>query len=229
MKAKHRELEIAPDVLELLSAPFLAQIEGVVDNPENLCCDCKEPIRGPVTSVVFFRGPGAGVFQLAHPSCLRSGVLFNPSLDRETVRALGRIPAAIARPWLRESKPRALLFFEPCTLGSKGDRDPMQDYAAARGLVPVSGEIEELVAPLGDSLHLQRSAEGLCLRHPGGANVFKNIDAAELERWWAVARADGEALIITGRGLGLTREEPPIEEALRLRPAWGALAAVEES
>jgi len=103
--------------------------------------------------------------------------------------------------------------------------DPLEAHAHELGLSPVSGEIERLAPPLADSLTVSRTQSGLALRHPLGTDTVC-AEPAEVDDWWRAA--EGEALVVTARGLGLRRAERANEEAVRLRPAWAAVATLED-
>jgi hypothetical protein len=218
-----RHLNIAPEVLAKLDAPMVAQIEAVVDDPDNSCCVCGEFIAGPVAEVVLFTDGKLSLVKLADPGCVASGVYAHPevrrhidSLTRDGFDMLTRLTA-------REASPRALLFLEPTTLTAGPGEDPLELYAEILGLAPISGRVEEIAAPPTDAFTIGPTDQGLELR------LSENSDWVEagpaLRREWT-ALAEGRALVILARGLGLARAEPTIEEALMLRPAWGAVATV---
>jgi hypothetical protein len=74
-----RELRVATDVARLLPASVLAQLEAVVDDPDNVCCVCEELIGGPFADVAVFAD---GKFALAcgRPRTRRSGLLAMPAM-----------------------------------------------------------------------------------------------------------------------------------------------------
>jgi hypothetical protein len=124
---------------------------------------------------------------------------------------------------LRDREPRALIFLEPEVMGGGPDEDPLELYATALGLAPVSGSIEGIDPGPSKEFTIERTAEGLALR---GAHGAETVPATELERWLEAAK--GQAVVIVARGLGLSRPQPTLEEALTLRPAWAAVAQIDE-
>jgi len=124
---------------------------------------------------------------------------------------------------LRVSEPRALIFLEPEVLTGGIDEDPLQLYSEALGLVPIAGSIEdiELVATDQFSIELIEGGLGLCAAH--GLETVP-AEASDLTKW--LGAAEGRAVVIVARGLGLRRPRPTIGEALALRPSWGAIAEV---
>jgi len=124
---------------------------------------------------------------------------------------------------LRCTEPRALLFLESPTWIAPAGLDPLQPWAQFLGLSPVSGSIEQLSPPPTDVFTIARRPDGLALRHPRGIDsVFAS--PSELES--RSGAADGRAIAIVARGL--SRAEPTIEEALQFRPAWAAVASIED-
>jgi hypothetical protein len=227
--AERRELHVDAAVAQRLTAAQIAQLDAVVEDPDSRCCACDLLITGPAAELVVFIDGESALAQLAHPSCMRSDVYIHPGLARGMDRALadsreGSDVATLLG--LRPTKPHALLFLEPTLLFAGIDEDPLEAYVRARGFLPVSGEIEQLAPPVADSLTLSRTLTGLALTTPLSSDLIQ-ARAAELESWWRAA--EGEALVIVARGLGLKREPPVIAEALRLRPAWGAIATLSHS
>jgi hypothetical protein len=91
--------------------------------------------------------------------------------------------------------------------------------------VPVSGAVEDLAPPMSAVFQIDRIAGGLALRSQEATDTVPATDA-EVAEW--LGHAGGRALVIVARGLGLNRPDPPIAEALALRPTWAALAGVAE-
>ena len=125
----------------------------------------------------------------------------------------------------RQALPRPLLFLEPAAPFAIAGRDPFERYAELLGLSPVSGPVEQIAPPRTDAFTIARNDEGLVLRHPLASDLVPAAPAV-LQTWWN--SADGEALVVVAHGLGLSRDDPPIDEALQFRPAWAAVASIEK-
>ena len=224
-----RELKVSDDVAGLLSAPMLAQLQATIDDPDNVCCACEALITGPSAEVVVFQdGEAAALVRLAHSGCMASGIYEQPGLsqafDARAANPEGFTMATLLG--LRERQPQALIFLEPEVIAGGFEEDPLELYAEALGLVPISGSIEEIDPPVTDAFTIERTAEGLCLRAAHGVETVP-ADRVDLLRW--INAAEGRALVIVARGLGLRRSKPVIEEALALRPAWGGTATISPS
>ncbi len=219
---------VAEEVARLLPAAVLAQLEAVVDDPDNVCCVCEELIAGPSANVAVFAEDKFAHVNLAHPACMTSGVRSAPGLDRCMAQACTRPRESEMATLLglRDSSPRALLFLEPSLTVCSWDGDPLGTFAVGLGLSPVSGAINRIAPPPTDLLSIQRREDGLALLNQFGTDSAP-ASRSELDQWWAAA--DGQALVIVARGLGLSRTEPAIEEALQFRPAWGAMASLDDS
>ncbi len=220
-----RDLRVSADVARLLPAPMLAQVQATIDDPDNVCCICDGLIEGPSAELVVFTDGEATLVKLAHSDCMASGVHELPG-----VRALFDARAASGEGFglatllgLRESEPRALIFLEPELLAARPDQDPLELYATALGLEPIAGPVEEIEPDASGAFTIEPTGEGLQLRTRYGLDT---VPAApeELAKW--LEAAEGKAVVIVARGLGLSRPEPPVEEALALRPAWGGVAEI---
>ncbi len=134
-----RELKVAADVAQLLPAAVLAQLEAVVDDPDNVCCVCEELIAGPSADVAVFAEDKFAHVTLAHPACMTSGVRSAPGLDRCMAQACTgpRESEMATLLGLRDSSPRALLFLEPSLTVCGWDGDPLGTFAVGLGLSPV--------------------------------------------------------------------------------------------
>ncbi len=213
-RAAHRA-----DVARLLSAAALAQLEAVVDDPDNVCHACDELISSEWVEVILLAGKPLMIARLAHPGCLRSCVYPGPGPQRQLewasdACARGGFEMATVLA-LRPNRPHALLFLEPATLIAGLGQDPLEIWALGLGLSPVSGEIEQLAPPPTDAFTIARRPAGLALHHSCGTDTVC-AEPAEVDDWWRAA--EGKALVVTARGLGLRRAERAIEEAVRLRP-----------
>lgn len=214
------------DVARFLPAPVLAQLQATIDDPDNLCCVCDKLISGPTAeAVVFTDGAAATLVKLAHSECMASGVRMLPGLreafDAHTEAAEGFSMAT--KLGLRVREPRALIFLEPEVLVGGLEGDPLELYSEALGLAPISGSIEDIDLVHTELIAIELIEEGLGLRATHGLETVP-AEASELARW--LEAADGRAAVIVARGLGLSRPEPTIEEALALRPSWGAIATI---
>jgi hypothetical protein len=218
-----RHLNIAPELLPTLGAPMLAQLEAVVDDPDNVCCGCGELIAGPIAEAILFTDGRLSLVRLADPGCVASGVYAHPEIRRDFDSLTQGGFDMLTRLTAREAAPRALLYLEPITLGAGLGEDPLELYAESLGLAPISGRIEDIEAPPTDAFVVAPVETGLELRLSGNTDW---VEASPVLRREWTALADGRALVILARGLGLARTEPTIEEALMIRPAWGAVATV---
>lgn len=222
-----RELRVAPEVAAAIPAPFLAQLEALVDDPDNRCPACGQPIAGKLAELAVFTEPALTVLRLTHPDCLRSGIYSAPGSARGYAQGFadGYLQTTMTTLLaLRPQRPRALLFLEPATLVGTPDQDPLEPFALSLGLSPVSAELQRLAPPRTDALTLARRPGGLALRGSLGED-FVSARGLEGRRWFRAAA--GEAIVIVARGLALGSDRPQLEEALRLRPAWAAIARLE--
>lgn len=223
-----RELRVAADAARLLPAAHLAQLESTLEDADKRCCVCDELISGGVIELaVFFEQP-LTVASFAHSGCLSSGVYPIAGLQRQFERAVGPSGDGIGMATLlgcRQVLPRPLLFLEPAAPFAIAGRDPFERYAELLGLSPVSGPVEQIAPPRTDAFTIAPHEEGLVLRHPLASDLVPAAPAV-LQSWWNAA--DGEALVVVAHGLGLSRDEPPIDEALQFRPAWAAVASIED-
>ncbi len=202
---------------------MLAQLEATVDDPDNVCCRCGEEIAGPSAEVVIFTDGEMTLIKLADSRCMRSAVRPVPKLRRDVEAGAGDGFDMLTLLGRRDTDPRALLFLEPTVIVAGPGEDPLEIYSLALGLSPISGSIKDVLAPLTDAFTIERTEAGLALRL---GELSEQVNAREIQREEWIEVADGRALVIVARGLGLARAEPTIEEALMLRPAWGAIAAV---
>lgn len=210
----------------MLPAGVLAQLQATVDDPDNVCCVCKKMIDGPSAEVVVFTdGEAATLVKLAHSNCMSSGLYRAPGLgqafDARAATAEGFAMATLLG--FRQRQPRGLIFLEPEVLVAGPNQDPLELYADALGLEPVSGSIEAIDPPNTEAFAIVRTAEGLGLRAAHGIETVP-AGRADLSAWFDAAA--GRAIVIVGRGLGLARSAPTIEEALALRPVWAACAKI---
>lgn len=220
-----RRLLVAPEVARKLPAPHLAQLEGVVDEPDNRCAICDQLVTGSTASAVMFVADRGMLVQLAHPDCLASGVYERPGLDEAMDARLASdegidLNTALG---IRGTSPKRLIFVEMTMLISAPEADPIEDYANGMGLVPVVGEIERIDPPVSEVAHIEPHGEGLGIAHVNGTD-YVEASPDELEGW--LATEDSEtAILLTGRNLGLLQRPALIEEALMERPCWaGALS-----
>jgi hypothetical protein len=218
-----RHLEIAPEILPSLEGPMLAQLESVVDDPDNLCCVCGQPIDGPTAEVVLFVDGEVGSVKLADSGCMQSAICELPGLRQGLQAVVADGIEMLTLLTCREAEPRALLFLQPRMVFADPGEDPLERYARTLGLAPISGSIEDIEAPETDAFTIEPIEGGLALRLATNTDLVEATDD-QLRAW--LAPAEGQALVIVARGLGLARAEPTIEEALMLRPAWGAVATV---
>lgn len=220
-----RELRVAEEVAQLLSAPVLAQLEAIVDDPDNVCCVCESTITGSSAEVVVYTDGEAVLVKMAHSECAVSSVCQVPELGEQMSAGIEAVDGFKMSTLLgrRQTAPRALIFLELELTASGVDEDPLERYALALGLSPISGSIEDIAPPRTELFTIETIPGGLGLRNKYGTETVP-ADDASLEEWLSLAA--GQALVIVARGLGLSRPKPVIEEALALRPAWGAVATV---
>lgn len=224
-----RELHVSTDVAQLLPAAMLSQVQATIDDPDNVCCACEGLIDGPSAElIVFTDGEAAAMVKVAHSDCMSSGVRTLPGL-RAAFDARAQEPEGFSMATmlgLRRRAPRALIFLEPEVLAGGVEEDPLELYAEELGLVSISGSIEEIELVDTDRFRIELIEEGLGLRAAHGLETVP-ADESELAPW--LEAADGRAVVIAARGLGLSRSKPAIEEALALRPSWGAIAMIADS
>ena len=220
-----RELAVSEEVAAFLTAEALAQLEAVVDDPDNVCCTCGKTIDGPVAETVVFADEGGCLVKLAHSNCMRSAVVPAPGMStafRERIAAEeGQSMSTLLG--LRRTTPRSLIFLEPELLLSGQGEDPMGAYAEFLGLAHVTGTIESIKRTATTKIAVVRIDGGIGLKMDRATEEIPADDTA-LAEW--LAASDGEAIVLVGRGLGLRREPPTIEEALALRPCWAGVAPV---
>jgi hypothetical protein len=223
--AVNRRLIVAPEAAEALDAAHIAHIESLVDDDDNVCPACGDYIHGEAATVVVFTNERSALVKIAHPECSPSGVYAQPGLESALLRTMTEADGLSLRTQLgaRHTPPRALVFIEPPTLVGARGVDPLCAYAEELGLVPIAGDIEEIDVPPVEGLELRSHALGLALvtRHD---TEEIHVDADVVSDW--AEHAVAGAIVIVARGLGLGSPEPTIEQALRLRPAWGGLVGV---
>lgn len=232
-----RQLNVAPQVAQLLPPAHLAQLQAEVNDPNNRCPSCGQLVTGPAAEAVVLTDGDYHLVRLAHPECARSGIYDTPGLRvDEAVRlaaglnintSLGRRPGPT---------PRALVFIElqdNLSLISPGSdpttaEDPLAVYANTLGLEPVAGGPMQLTPAHSatSSLHVDADRR-LILIQPDGRDILWDEPDEPLTAWCQTATEDEAiALLITARGLGLSQHPPTITRALTTQPAWGATLTV---
>jgi len=227
-----RQLHVAPEVAQAMPAAYLAQLQAVVDDPDNRCARCGGPITGASVEAVILCDENVSTVRLAHPKCARSG-LYQASGMRASITARITDPegtdinTTLGR---RQPSPRALVFLEPTMLlslapsgGQLADvEDPLAVYATQRGLEPITGQLDQITPEPTTTSRLHVESDGLVLTNPLGQDTIP-ADPDVLADWCTTARDDHHtAIVITARGLGLTQQPTTIEEAIATRPAWAA-------
>lgn len=225
-----RHLLIADDVARLLSAAQLAHCNANIDDPDLFCSACAQRIAPSAqAALMVLTNEAFALITYAHPACRRSGVYPRPGLSNVAREHFVR-QAAVGIDMttllaLRSTEPRALLFLELPIMVPLPGADPLAPWAELLGLSPVSGSIEQLSAPPTEEFTISRRPDGLALLHPRGINsVFAS--RSDVATW--LRAADDRAIVIIARGLGLSRAKPTVEEALQFRPAWAAVASIED-
>ena len=229
-----RQLHVAAEAAQALPASHLAQLEEDVCGEDNVCVACGTVIDGPAAELVVLRDERAVLARLAHPDCVASGVYpWEGTSAAVATLALrpGGVDVATALAWRRERRPRAIVLIEPRVHISldAADTDPLERlFATPLELTPASGPLEELDPPPARSCHIEVTGAGLAVR---SADLRISVPSRRgpLARWRAQA-SDGHALVIVGRGLGITRDDEDmartVGEALRLRPCWAGTLRV---
>ena len=229
-----RELRVAAEVASALPASHLAQLEEDVCGEDNVCVACGALIDGPVAELVVLQDERAVLARLAHPECVASGI-YTWEGTSAAVASLalrpGGVDVATALAWRRLRRPRAIVLVEPRIHISVDavDTDPLERlFATPLELVAASGALEELDPPPARHCHIEVTGAGLVLRAPD-LRISVPSRRGPLARWREQA-GDGRALVIVGRGLGITRSEQDmaraLAEALRLRPCWAGILRV---
>jgi hypothetical protein len=229
-----RELRVAAEVAAALPASHLAQLEEDVTGAENVCVACGALIDGPVAELVVLQDERAVLARLAHPDCVASGV-YSWEGTSAAVASLalrpGGVDVATALAWRLVRRPRAIVLVEPRIHISVDavDSDPLDRlFATPLELLPAAGALEDLDPPLARHCHLELTGTGLVVR---AADLRISVPSrrGSLARWREQA-SDGLALVIVGRGLGITRGEEDmartLSDALRLRPCWAGTLRV---
>jgi hypothetical protein len=229
-----RELHVAAEVASALPASHLAQLEQDVGGEDNVCMACGALIAGPVAELVVLQDERAILARLAHPECVASGI-YDWEGTSAAVASLamrpGGVDVATALAWRRVRRPRAIVLIEPRVQISveDADTDPLERlFATPLELTPVGGPLEDLDPPLARSCHIEVTGAGLAVR---AADLRISVPSRRgaLARWREQA-TDGRALVIVGRGLGITRGEQDsaraLADALRLRPCWAGVLRV---
>lgn len=229
-----RELHVAAEVAQALPASHLAQLEEDVTGADNVCVACGALIEGPAAELVVLQDERALLARLAHPRCVGSGVYAWEGTSAAVAQLAlrpGGVDVATALGWRRERRPRAIVLVEPRIHISlhASDEDPLERvFAAPLELTPVGSALEELDPPLARGCHLELTGAGLVVRSPD-LRVSVPSRRGALARWREQADED-LALLIVGRGLGITRAEEDVArtltEALRLRPCWAGTLRV---
>jgi hypothetical protein len=229
-----RELRVAAEVAAALPASHLAQLEEDVAGGDNVCAACGALIDGPAAELVVLQDERAVLARLAHPECMVSGV-YSWEGTSAAVQSLalrpGGVDVATALAWRRLRRPRAIVLIEPRIHISVDalDADPLERlFASPLELTPAAGALEDLDPPLARHCHLELTGTGLVVRAPD-LRISVPSRRGALARWREQA-SDGRALVIVGRGLGITRDEQDmgraVGEALRLRPCWAGTLRV---
>jgi hypothetical protein len=233
-----RQLHVSPKVAQAMPAAYLAQLQAVVDDPDNRCARCQEPLTGPTVEAVILCDENSFTVRVAHPDCARSGIYQAPGMDAViTARIIDPDGIDInttlgCRP---SPRPRALVFLEPVMLlsltppgGQLADSDdPLGVYATQRGLEPITGRLDQITPAPTTTSRLHVGVDGLVLTNPLGHDTIP-ADPDVLAAWCQTANEDhATAVVITARGLGLTRQPTTIAEAIATRPAWAAQVTVD--
>ena len=229
-----RELHVAAEVALALPASHLAQLEEDVEGDDNVCVACGVLIDGPAAELVVLEDERAVLARLAHPGCVRSGVYTWEGTSAAVANLAlrpGGVDVATALAWRRERHPRAIVLIEPRIHFSldASDDDPLERlFADPLGLAPAAGGLEDLDPPRLRGCHIEVTGAGLVVRSPD-LRVSVPSRRGPLARWREQA-SGGQALVIVGRGLGITRAEQDmarsVTEALRLRPCWAGTLRV---
>ncbi len=229
-----RELKVAPEVAELLPATHLAQLESDVASEDNVCVACGSLIEGAAAELVVLHDERTMLARLAHPDCVSSGIYewegTSAAAAELTLRPDG-VDVATALVWRPAPTPRAIVLIEPRIHISldDGEQEPLERlFAGPLGLAAVSGSIRDLSPPPVETCRLRVTDGGLAVESEA-LRVTVPANAETLGRWRQHVD-DGRALLILGRGLGITRPDEELAarltEALRLRPCWGATLTV---
>jgi hypothetical protein len=229
-----RRLHVSAEVARALPASHLAQLEEDVIGDDNVCVACGALIEGPVAELVVLSDERVRLARLAHPACARSDVYEWPGTSAAVANLAlrpGGLDVATALAWRRVREPRAIVLIEPrIHISLDGaDDDPLERlFATPLQLTPAGGLLEDLAPPLARGCHIELTGAGVVIRSQD-LRVSVPSRRGPLARWRQQA-ADGHAIVIVGRGLGITRAEQDmaraVTEALRLRPCWAATMRV---
>jgi hypothetical protein len=217
-----RKLEVAPDVAQLIDAGTIAHLEEVAQETDNPCPFCEQYVTTDVVSLVIMRDGLAHLGRLSHPDCARSGIYDIGGIADVLERKLDGDAPTRTKLGLRETAPRALAFIDFVGITSGVGSDFWEDHAKHVGLEPCAGEIEAISPDPAEHARFRIEDRELRLYVDGELRETIGADVDELRDWRAEAERDG-VVLITGRGLGLAKERPTIEEALRERPTWAGV------
>jgi len=224
-----RNVNVAPEVATLLPEAQLAHMLSLADDEDNRCAICDRFIEGDTVDVVAFQLGGLIYVRFTHPECLRTGVYDGPqtasgAFVQQTLALGAPTRTAIG---IRDASPRALVFVELLLSVSTPDSpDPYSAYAELLGLHPITDELESMMPETaGENVELRVAGDVLVLSHRAGEDQIAP-PPAELPGWMSIAEREGFAFLIAGYGLSLDRSTGAVQDALRVRPAWGAAVPV---
>jgi hypothetical protein len=233
-----RELRVAPEVAAALPASHLAQLQQDVTADDNVCVACGRLIEDAAAELVVLHDDHTTQPRWARRASVVSGVYrwegTSAAVAQLTLRPDG-LDVATALVWRRARAPgpRAIVLIEPRIHVSldAADTDPLQRlFADPLGLHPIAGDLAGLAPPppAGRGATVRSAPHGLIVS-TDALRISVPSDDATLTRWRAHVDAR-RALVIVGRGLGITGSladlEATLAEALALRPCWGATVTV---
>jgi hypothetical protein len=236
-QSSQRQVNITPEIVASLPEAQLEQLRVMAEDDDNRCCMCDGIVSDASVEVVMFTIGSLKYVRYSHSACRPSGIYRDPQSiarweqtetnpgDREA-RARGgtNMTTMLA---MRGIHPRALVFIELTSSVSTPDEpDPYARYAELLGLSPITEDLTECTPrPAGKDSYLRTANGRLMLVHELGEDeIIPPPD--ELDGWLDVARADGNAFLITGFGMRLGTSIDVIKTALAERPAWGAIVPV---
>lgn len=226
-----RRLNISPEVAQVIPASIIAHLESQADDDDNVCGVCLRFIDTDVANIYAAHDQQFYDIRTAHPECHDSVVIDEPGLRAAKHAQLedGGVDMLVVMLVRRAPEPRSVLLQEPrWFVGRLEDDEPLEQWADAYGLVPVSGYLDRIDPPRTAKARFRLTGERLELVHENGVYEIPAFDPEPFATWREQATASRRVLLILGRGLHLNRPDPDtIGQALHTQPCWGAVLDVD--
>lgn len=225
------EIDVAPQVGELLSDEQLDSVRSQAESGRARCLNCATPVARQAALVLVVDSDRRRVAaRLAHPGCCASRVIEAELGDPPEARLAYRW-ATFSLPgvallvlesrggvWTDEQRPAILRMLE--RLGFESARIALDSRLFLTGEQDVPRAPELILRPLGEDLAVELA----------GGEQLDLLPSAAAGAWWAQAQEAAGALVVAGDALGLPTQGAIAFEALvdqllaRGVGAWVALA-----